>query len=63
MTTQEMRAIISDAYPGERWKQRCAAMPKNQVYAIYRSLQSRDRDRQKRNSETQDVQLTIFDFM
>lgn len=64
MTTKEMRAIISDSYPGERWKRRCAAMPRNQVCAIYYSLLSRDRNKQKKkDSERQVKQLTIFDFM
>lgn len=62
MTINEMRAIISDAYSGEKWKQRCRNMPSKQVCAIYYSLQSRDRDK-KRNSEKQQKQLTIFDFI
>lgn len=63
MTIHEMRAVISDAYPGKQWKSRCKAMPSRQVCAIYYSMQSRDRDKQKKNSGKQQKQLTIFDFI
>lgn len=64
MTIHEMRAVISDAYPGKQWKSRCKDMPSRQVCAIYYSLLSRDRNKQKkRDSERQQKQFTIFDFM
>lgn len=35
MTHELMRMAIADAYPGDRWKVKCNAMPDNQVIAIY----------------------------
>lgn len=64
MNIYEMRKYITKAYPGEKWKERCKTMHSRQVCAIYYSLLSRDRNKQKKkDSEKQQEQLTIFDFM
>ena len=73
MRIEEMRSYISNAYPGEKWKARCACMKKNQVIAIYYSLIKADRttpkgaflyggQKVKNTQKTEGVQMTIFDL-
>lgn len=47
MNVYEMRMYITKAYPGKKWKERCKAMKTNQVVAVYYSLLTRDRDKEK----------------
>ena len=61
MDINNMREYVQNAYPGDKWKARVACMHKNQVIAIYNSLQSRDRDKKKKDPNG-GKQLTIFDF-
>lgn len=67
MTIGQMRDYISNAYPGDKWKERVAYMHKSQVIAIFYSLQSRDRDKKKEarqvKTDTAGIQLTIFDLL
>lgn len=69
MNIEEMRAIISDAYPGRSWKARCNIMRPQQVIAIYHSIMKYRNakpevktNRGKRQSDP-GYQFTIFDFM
>lgn len=67
MNVKEMRAYISDAYPGKSWKARCAFMKEQQVVAIYHSLVNRDKEkkelRPKKARKGKDYQMTIYDFL
>mgnify|MGYP003301092991 CR=1 FL=1 len=38
---ENMRQVVSDAYPGMVWKERVAHMSVSQVIAIYHSIQAR----------------------
>lgn len=38
---ERMRMVVSDAYPGMKWKARVAKMPTNQVVAVYKSIMNR----------------------
>lgn len=67
MTVAEMRAYISDAYPGRSWKARCTVMNSQQVIAIYHSLIEREKAKPKnpirKNSKKVGYQFTIFDLL
>ena len=68
MTIEEMRSYISNAYSGDKWKDRCGKMHRNQVIAIYHAMQSRKRDKDKQafqtpKKSTEGVQMTIYDFL
>ena len=73
MDINNMREYVRNAYPGDKWKDRVACMHKNQVIAIYHSLQSRNRDKKKSNEVATNIkeklkqqnaghQITIFDI-
>lgn len=47
MDIKTMRQWISDAYPGQAWRDKVAKMSDNQVYATYRSIIERNRLRSK----------------
>ena len=68
MNLNQMREYVRNAYPGDKWKARCAYMHTSQVIAIYYSLQSKDRRDKKKEARQvkQDeagIQLTIFDAL
>lgn len=67
MTVAEMRAYISDAYPGGTWKARCSMMKNQQVIAIYYALRNREKHKPKkpsrRNFAKPGYQFTIFDML
>lgn len=67
MTIEQMRDYISRQYNGDKWKNRCKTMRPSQVMGIYYSMQSRDRDKEKKASQIKKdavgVQLTIFDLL
>lgn len=39
MTTEQVRVIVSNAYPGDAWKKKVKNMTDQQVMAIYFRLQ------------------------
>ena len=68
MNVNQMREAISHAYPGERWKARCACMRSNQVIAIYHSLANQGKLNRKPKKPAKEeskagIQLTIFDML
>ena len=38
MSSAEMRAAVSKAYDGQKWKDRVKNMPEDQIIALYYSL-------------------------
>lgn len=68
MNINQMREAISHAYPGEKWKARCACMRSNQVIAIYYSLAKQEKLNRKKTKPAEEkpkagIQLTIFDAL
>ena len=69
----QMRQIISDAYPGMGWKQRCVNMPTNQVVAVYYNLlksgklekkgMTKSRRKDAKVSMPENYQYTVFDYI
>ena len=67
MNVAQMRDYISNAYPGDKWKARCACMHSNQVIAIYHSLARQGKLNRKPKKPAKEeskagIQLTIFDI-
>ena len=63
LTVNEMRAVVSNLYPGAGWKYRVNKMMKdNQIIAIYQSyLNRREKKKKKEEEEGHYVQLSLFD--
>lgn len=66
MAIESLRLAIASAYPGERWRNRVALMPENQVVAIYNHFL---RDgvfnkvrTPKQKSDPNFHQMNIFDY-
>ena len=45
MSPEQMREEIAKAYNGQKWKDKVAQMPYNQIIAIYYSLKKRKKKR------------------
>ena len=62
MNVEHMRSMISDVYPGDKWKNRVAAMWDDQVIAIFHNFTKRGMfEKPKGNRKVK--QLTIFDLL
>lgn len=66
MTTERMRTILAERYPGPAWRQKCLLMPERRVIAIYKSLERRGnlkkKPKKKEPGVKKAVQLSIFDL-
>jgi hypothetical protein len=60
MNIERMRSEISSMYPGERWKNRCANMPDNQVIAIF--CRFRNNDQKPVTKTVRPYQYTMKDY-
>lgn len=64
MGSREIRAIVASKYPGPGWKRRVDRMPDRQVYAIYKTMQDRERkEAQKAKNSEGEYQMTIWDLL
>lgn len=67
MKIDEMRGYIAQAYSGESWHDKVRRMPDSQVFAIYKRLEQRERQRQYDDAPSDDgervEQMTIDMFM
>lgn len=74
MNLHEMREFISNAYPGQKWKNRVKKMGENQIIAIYYSMINRQNslsqkathiksDKTTVGKDESYTQLTIFDIL
>lgn len=68
MTVSEMRAYISDAYPGKKWHYRVSKMAPNQVIAVYHNIINKEQI--AKTNPVVDIpekeefhQLDIFEYM
>lgn len=63
MQMNEIRKEVSDRYAGENWKRRVAAMPDNQIFAIYRNMMNRPvKPKPPASNEPKVQQLSMFDM-
>lgn len=64
LSIESKRQLISQVYDGMKWKQRCAKMPPNQVYAVYASFVRQGKFDTKKPSKSNDIyqQMTMFDY-
>ena len=60
MDVKKMRENILSMYPGERWRDKVARMPDNQVMAKYFSMKKKGQQPIKENKR--EKQITIFDY-
>ena len=74
MNLHEMREFISNAYPGQKWKNRVKKMGENQIIAIYYSMIKRQNSLSQKDThikldkttvgkDESYTQLTIFDIL
>lgn len=74
MNLHEMRNFISNAYPGQKWKNRVKKMGENQIIAIYYSMINRQNSLSQKDTHIKldktavgkgksYTQLTIFDIL
>jgi len=74
MNLHEMRNFISNAYPGQKWKNRVKKMGENQIIAIYYSMIKRQNSLSQKDThinldkttvgkDESYTQLTIFDIL
>ena len=67
MTIDQMRNVLSQAYPGPKWQTKVKEMNNRQVVAIYRCMQEENRLHPKKMKNEPGIkkaqQLTIWDLL
>ena len=67
-----LRSKVASFYPGKGWKEKVAKMPPNQLFAIERSMDERNRKKKERAKKEKElgltpsenmVQMNLFDWM
>ena len=66
MDVEQMRDFIADLYPYDKWKDKVARMPEDQVMAIYfrnKDKKPVEKKRPTKPKKVEPVQITIDDIL
>lgn len=60
LSESQVRMIVSNYYPNDKWRRRVANMPSNQVYAIYQSTEARNARKKAEAIEARKNKIALY---